>query len=47
MSEKRLNELCEFFESFERRMLHQGRMLIALHARGQRDKYRRRLNGHW
>ncbi|WP_339273572.1 hypothetical protein MKY59_20875 [Paenibacillus sp. FSL W8-0426] len=47
MSEQRLDELCEFFEGFERRMLQQGRMLIALHARGQRDKYRRRLNGHW
>ncbi|MEN1985231.1 hypothetical protein [Paenibacillus hubeiensis] len=47
MNKQRLYELCEFFESFEWRMLQQGRMLIALHARGQRDKYRRRLNGHW
>lgn len=44
-TEQQLKELCSFFESFEGRMYQQGRLLIALHARGQYNKYNRQLEG--
>ncbi|CAI6024218.1 hypothetical protein PAECIP112173_00374 [Paenibacillus sp. JJ-100] len=42
-TEQQLKALCSFFESFEGRMYQQGRLMIALHARGQFDKYNRLL----
>ncbi|MNW32469.1 hypothetical protein D3C74_94120 [compost metagenome] len=45
--DERLRELCEFFGKMERRMLENGRVLVALHARGQYRKYHRQLVGRW
>lgn len=42
-TEQQLKDLCSFFESFESRMIASGRPLIALHARGQYQKYNRQL----
>lgn len=46
-NEQRLRELCEFFGLLERRMLANGRLLIAQHARDQYRKYHRQLVGRW
>lgn len=46
-TEQQLKELCLFFEIFEGRMMETGRLLIALHARGQYQKYNRQLTGKW
>ncbi|MGF6356737.1 hypothetical protein ABIE27_004661 [Paenibacillus sp. 4624] len=46
-TEQQLKELCSFFETFEGKMYQQGRLLIALHARGQYNKYNRQLTSKW
>lgn len=42
-TEQQLKDLCSFFETFEGKMYQRGRLLIALHARGQYNKYNRQL----
>ncbi|WP_337034727.1 hypothetical protein [Paenibacillus illinoisensis] len=46
-TEQQLKDLCLFFKTMENRMMETGRLLIALHARGQYRKYHRQLAGKW
>lgn len=46
-TEQQLRELMTFFLALEARMQVSGRLLIALHARGQYRRYRRQLTSTW
>ncbi|MNW46571.1 hypothetical protein D3C74_238730 [compost metagenome] len=46
-TEHELRELMAFYLELEKRMQLSGRLLIALHARGQYRRYRWELTGSW